>query len=316
MNFLRVIKNIFIFRNNNEKKLENTSSNDLIIKNNYGVEKNIYLPYYITNIYFIPSIYIKGTFKLKDLPCLIYSVEEFKNLPFNEKEALFEKNSFWYTTTKNSFSNGFNILYGKADVSIDNIEVTYIDLENQKGILNRVSLPNSDYFFQYFEKDSPEIDSILKKLSKEASESIFKYIETNFKKEEIFRMFLEYYGDGELADIVFTIGTKKEYIDICQKYLTEKYLDSFGMTVEEMEESLKCSAGDYSQKFVVSNIDEINSYYCSFQECGIVFEGTHTDENNNFLYLLGMLIKKDLEKKIDKFNLTEDFVFIEPTIYD
>ena len=45
---------------------------------------------------------------------------------------------------------------------------------------------------------------------------------------------------------------------------------------------------------ICSNIDEINSYYCSFQECGIDFEGTHTDENNNFLYLLGMLIKKDL----------------------
>lgn len=319
MNFIRILKIIMNFskrRPKIKKNLQNISNDEFVVKNNYGVEKEFLLMQRITTtIYFIPTNYKKGVFKLNELPCLVYSVEDFKKLSLKEKQKLFNENSFWYNIEDNALSNNFITLYDENNIGIDNIEISYIDIENRKGILNRVSFPNSKNFFQHFEQNKTAIDNIVKKLSKEAANSILEFIKKEVKKEEIFRMFLEYYGDSENIDILFTIGTKKDYNNISKKYLTQEYLDSFGYTFDKMEEHIKNNPGNYSKKFTVGNIDEINSYYCSFIECGIKIEGPHTEEEyNNFLHLIGLSIKKILEKKIDKFNLSDDFDFLEPKI--
>lgn len=314
--FIKVIKMIFNFSNNSTI---NISNNSLIIKNNYGVEKEIVLLYSVTDIYFIPIIYKKGVYKLKELPCLIYSKEEFENLSFTEKQRLFEKYSFWYKRDENILSNYFSNLYDENKIGIDNIEVSYIDLEGKTGMLNRISFPNSKNFFQFFEKDIEKLRGIINKITSDAVNSILEYIEKEVNKnEEIFRMFIEYYGDGQEIDIVFTLGTTKDYNNILEKYTKQEYLESFGLNLEETKEYLKDSSGDYVKKFSIVDTDEIQSYYCSFAECGITFKGPHAidDKFNNFPYLIVLLIKKVLEKKLDNFNLGDDFKIIGPMIYD
>lgn len=308
---LKKILNLF----KSKKTTNNTSNDRFIIKNNYGVEKDIVLRYNVSCVYFIPVIYQKGIFKLHELPYLSFSVEEFNNLSLSEKQELFDKYSFWYKIEDRALSNDFNVLHDENNIGIDNIEISYIDYKDKKGFLNKIAFQNSKNSFQFFDKeDITKLENIIEKLSKEAADSIFEFIKKETNNEEIFRMFLEYYGDGEMADILFTIGTKEDYNNI-----TKKYLESHDSreSEEELKEYLKNSPGDYSKKFTVKNIEEINSYYCSFAECGVIFKVLDkSDDFNNFLYEVGTKIKKQLEKKISKLNLSEDFEFLEPTIYD
>lgn len=292
-----------------------------MVKNNYGVKKKILLTRNMNNIYFIPIAHQKGNFKLKELNYLKYPVEEFAKFSQRKKQKLFKKYSFWYDYNNKILSNDFNRLYDENEIGIENIEVSYTDTKNCKGKLSKISFPNSKSFFQYIENNEKVLNDIINRLVTDATNSILNYINKEVNGEEISRMFLDYYGDGRVIDVLFVIATKEDYEKVKIYYSSNEYEKKFGKNTEEELEKISMNSGEYSRKFTVENIEEINSYYCSLLEQGIEIKvetktNIYTDNTNNFLYTIEMLIKKELSKNLEKLNLASNFEFLDPLEYD
>lgn len=174
------------------------------------------------------------------------------------------------------------ILYGiPKDELVQTLQAAY----NQNGRLEKITayIKNKEMLFYIYYENSEAAKQEIQKFALETADTMIAEIAKC--KEEVARLFVEYFEDGEAMDFHAGIGTKAEKTAIEQKYKDKDSGDNFG---------------NYSSDYIHGN----NEGLYTRVKCA-------SNEGMDFFYFAVEIMEKHIMKKAPELlNRTEDFRFI------
>lgn len=174
-------------------------------------------------------------------------------------------------------------LYGiPEDELVQTLQAAY----NKNGRLEKITahIKNKEMLLYIYYENREAAKQEIQKFALETADAMIEEIAKC--KEEVARLFVEYFEDGEAMDFHAGIGTKAEKIAIEQKYPKDKDIgDCFG---------------NYSADYIEGN----NKGLYARVKCA-------DNENMDFFYYAVEIMEKHIKEKAPELlNRTEDFRFI------
>lgn len=131
-----------------------------------------------------------------------------KEADFELTDDIFENYTFiCYSKELDVLNDGYRHLYnGLVQDDFSNINVTYVD-----GEMNEISVTNDKEEIPFYKVYTIQtIKEDLAFILKNAINYFTKEVEKEFKDKVICKLGLNYYYDGEVADIFFRVGTEED----------------------------------------------------------------------------------------------------------
>lgn len=293
--------------------------------NYYGIEK--YFCYRECEMYlFIPYEYNEGTYKLEEVDYLKYYSDEFIEFDDNKKREILKNYMLWIGMGK-YISNGFSSI---SVTDIKNLEITYkkIDKKNKGMLWQIVNCNNCDDFYRYVEEDSKKFDKIIDECADILYKEISNKLKLEYSDREIYKLFLDFFGDCEAPIINCTIACEENVQEVKDKYNYDNYVDknykgiklfkrfvSYREDYDKYIEDILDNSGNYGKECVyeLKNTDKIFSYYAS------LFEYDYFKNDNicsEFLLIICNKVRNKILTNLEFFNISGDFKFYDVEEWD
>ena len=234
----------------------------------------------------IPIQYKEGVFGISEFENPVSDMEDacqIITLEYSDYGKIVEYTVPIVSIDDDAVSNDLT-LYG---ISKEELVQTLQTVYNKEGRLEKITahIKNKDMLLYIYYENSEAAKQEIQKFALETADAML--AEIRKCKEEVSRLFVEYFEDGEAMDFHAGIGTRAEKNALEQKY-------------PQWKEDIGDNFGNYSADYIDGDNDGL---YTRVKCAG--------SKNMDFFYYAVEIMEKHIEENASAFlNRTEDFRFI------